>query len=109
MRKSYFVSFCGWAFLACQGIALGNAFIYAVSMPHVAPMSDHAVGVAVALSVPCLLVWLFGTIIHRFRAGTAKMRAQAMVDAQQAAARAAAAGPGPQRVAAPPPERTGTR
>jgi hypothetical protein len=85
MKKSRFISFCGWAFLFLEGFAWGDALIYGFTSPHWAPFPRVFAAAALLLSIPCFLVWALGSIVHRFRVGGAKMRAQAMVEALQKA------------------------
>jgi len=50
--------------------------------PHKPPLSAGEAALAVLLSVPWSLLWVLGSIVHRFRVGTARMSARAIVETQ---------------------------
>jgi len=80
MKKSGWISFCGWGAIALIffGIAcelLRNAETKGSLMAEVGFL-------AVVFAVPSFGLWALGTLVHRFRVGGAKLKAQAMVEAQ---------------------------
>jgi hypothetical protein len=85
VKKSLWVSFCGWAFLGCWSFVVGAVLVD--SMPHRNPflIPPVIVGVGIWLSFPCLIMWALGSIVHRLRVGSAKMSAAAIVEAQRKA------------------------
>jgi len=82
MQKSVWVSFCGWAFIACLSFVAGAFLVDGIYHREPLLIPPIVAGFAVWLSFPCFVLWALGSIVHRFRVGTAKMRAQALVEAQ---------------------------
>lgn len=79
LNKPKWVSFCGWTVVACLGFGL------AVPLCNVLAHSPHpssaVAGLAILFSVPCLMLWTLGTLVHRFRARGAELHAAAMMQA----------------------------
>lgn len=82
MKKSVWISFCGWAALASLLVVAGMSVVNGLTGVHVVPVGLGAVGLVVVF--PAFGLWLLGTAVHRLRVGGAKMRAEAMVQAQRA-------------------------
>jgi hypothetical protein len=83
VHKPKWVSFCGWAFVACLGF--GAAVPLAKVLVHAPEPSSLFAGLVTLLSVPLLLLWILGTLVHRARARGAEMQAAAMMAAARKA------------------------
>lgn len=81
MRKSGWISFCGWAAIASLLLSFASAQVYQRGA-HAAAFSVITF-LAVVLALPCAGLWLLGTIVHRSRARVARMNAEAIIAAQQ--------------------------
>lgn len=109
MKKSAITSFCGYAALVLFCLGWGDALIGGFTLPHHPPFSGEIAAACVLFSVPCALLWILGTIIHRVRVSGARIQAAAMVEAQQ---RMQGGGQGPRPAAPGPPpnlQRTATK
>ena len=80
MRKSGWVSFCGWASFGLVLFALSAAML-ARGESH-PPIPAAVAALALLLAVPAAGLWVLGTVVHRFRVGGARIKAQAFVEAQ---------------------------
>ena len=85
MTKSKWVSFCGWAVVACWGFLLGCFVMFIRNRPGPYPIPPFFWSVAFLLSFPFFFLWLLGSAVHRLRVGSAKIRATALVDAAKQA------------------------
>jgi hypothetical protein len=81
VRKSLFISFCGWMALVCAAVVLG------------VPLFEVTTGVKVPVTVwpgfmfvafwPFAFVWIVGTLVHRSRISRARIQAEAFAEAAQ--------------------------
>lgn len=83
MKKSRWISFCGWLSLALV-LFVVSAGLLGSGRP-VALIPRSVAGVALFVALPAAGLWVLGSLLHRFRVGGAKMYAQAMMRAQQQA------------------------
>jgi hypothetical protein len=72
-------SFFGWCSLVLAAFAFGAALMAYLNRPDNPPVPAAAAALALLLSVPCILLWAVGPIVHRFRVETERTRAEAMV------------------------------
>jgi hypothetical protein len=82
LNKPKWVSFCGWTFVACLGFGLAVPLCNVLA--HAPHPSSWVAGLATLFSVPCLLLWILGTLVHRTRARGAELHAAAMMQAARA-------------------------
>jgi hypothetical protein len=82
MKKSLWVSFCGWAVVGCFGFLVGAFVVFIRYRPGPYPIPPVLWSLAFLLSFPFFILWALGSIVHRVRVGTAKMHAAAMIEAQ---------------------------
>jgi hypothetical protein len=85
MNKPHWISFCGWAALACVGVLVGGGIINAGHRPGVYPVPASVAGIALLSIFPLLGLWALGSIVYRLQRGSAKLHAAALVEAQQRA------------------------
>jgi len=85
VKKSGLISFCGWACIALVGFIVGSLAIDYGYRPGPYPIPRALSALALLGSVFFFIPWALGNIVHRFRLGTARMRAEALVEAQQRA------------------------
>lgn len=83
MNKSRITSFCGYAAIVLFSLGWGDALIGGFTLPHHPPFSGEIAAACVLFSVPCTLLWILGTIIHRIRVSGAQIQAAALVEAGQ--------------------------
>src|SRR5215471_296115 len=85
MNKPRWISFCGWMALAALGVLVANILVNYGEKA--SPYHGRAAvgGIALMAFVPLLVLWMFGSVVHRFQVGAAKIKAAAMVDAQRKA------------------------
>lgn len=82
MKKSAWVSFCGWAVVALGATELGIMAVDYRYRPGPYPLPPMLWGFLFLLCFPLAILWFLGTVIHRIRWSGAKMSAQAWVEAQ---------------------------
>ena len=85
MKKSGWISFCGWLTFGALLFVLACSVLAAIEPKPPIPASVPAMVALVIM--PAFGLWVVGSLVHRFRVGGARMRAQAMVEAQGAVAK----------------------
>lgn len=75
MRKSLAISLAGWLCLILVSLGFGDAMIGGFTIPHNPPFSAAAAAGCILLALPCFLIWLVGTTVHRMRVSSARYQA----------------------------------
>jgi hypothetical protein len=83
MKKSRWISFCGWSAFALVLFAITAAVL--AKGEKVPPIPAEIAALALLAAVPAAGLWLLGSIVHKFRVSGARIQAQAFVDAQRQA------------------------
>jgi hypothetical protein len=81
MKKSGWISFCGWAGIASVLVSIGASQVYHRG----AGLGAFAVitFLAMVFALPCFGLWVLGSLVHKFRVSGARIQAQAFVEAKQ--------------------------
>lgn len=67
MRKALGVSLAGWAFVVLMSLAVGNGIVGSSVVTGAPPMSAFWTGLCILASLPCLMVWMFGSMMFHIR------------------------------------------
>jgi len=86
MKKSAWISFCGWVLVALGSVVLGIMVIDKIWRPGPYPIPAGLAVILIFLCFPFGVLWFFGTIIHKIQWSGAQMKAKALPDEAQARA-----------------------
>lgn len=80
MRKPTWITLVGWFAVACLLFAITASLMARGRMS--APIPAAVAALAMLVAVPSLGLWLLASLVHRVTVHGARVRAQAMVEAQ---------------------------
>lgn len=86
MRKSRFISFCGWMCLFFGALGWGDAFIAGVSVRHQPALPAPLAVLFILFSGALALLWFLGTIAWGVRAAGARAVAKAAPEGRKVGA-----------------------
>jgi hypothetical protein len=84
VKKSGWISFCGWAGIALVLLGVAASQFYGRGDGHGA--FALLTFFSLVFAVPCFGLWALGSLVHKFRVSGARIQAQAFVEAKQRAA-----------------------
>jgi hypothetical protein len=76
VNKPKWVSFCGWVFIACLGVAMGLPLFLVLS--HARATGAILSGYLILISVPMAVLWALGSLVHKLRVQRARLQSEAL-------------------------------